>query len=439
LGEDTHVEEDRSDIRRTEPDLDLDVLTAGLNARLADADARLALAYPGSSGARQPVHTVYVPADRVRPGLGAEWGRDAAASLAEYAPTAAHLAAATGTDEAAVSEILPRLRDKLASEPVEDLRADLEDGYGDRGDEAEDADVVAAARVLSADLAAGHAPPHFGIRMKGMEAAGRARGARSLALFLRTLLEENGALPSQLVLTLPKITSVEQVEAMVWLTDRLEHTLGLDAGRLRFELQIETPQSILLPDGTAAVARMIHAGQGRVSALHYGTYDYSAACGVTAAYQSMAHPVADHAKAVMQVAAAGTGVWLSDGSTNVLPVGAPEEVHSAWRLHASLVRRSLERGFYQGWDLHPHQLVTRYLATYAFYREAFAPAAARLRAYLGAVTGGVLDEPATAQALASALVSGVRCGALDEAEVAEATGAETATLVGLATRRVGQE
>ncbi|GAA1443433.1 DUF6986 family protein [Nocardiopsis tropica] len=433
------MEEDRSESRRPAPDLALDVLTAGLNARLADADARLALAYPGSSGARQPVHTVYVPADRVRPGLAAEWGKDAAASLAEYAPTAADLAEATGTDAAAVAEILPRLEAKLAAEPVEDLRADLEDGYGDRGDEAEDADVVSAARALSADLAAGQAPPHFGIRMKGMEAAGRARGARSLALFLVTLMEENGGLPANLVLTLPKITSVEQVEAMVWLTDELEERLGLEAGRLRFELQIETPQSILLPDGTAAVARMIHAGQGRVSALHYGTYDYSAACGVTAAYQSMAHPVADHAKAVMQVAAAGTGVWLSDGSTNVLPLGSPEEVRSAWRLHASLVRRSLERGFYQGWDLHPRQLVTRYLATYAFYREAFAPAAARLRAYLGAVAGGVLDEPATAQALAAALVSGVRCGALDETEVAEASGADTATLVGLATRRVGQE
>lgn len=433
------MEEDGPEEPHVSPELGLDVLTAGLNARLADADARLSLDYPGNSGRRQPVHTVYVPADRVRAGLVQEWGRAALDCLDEYAPDAAALAAATGMAEEAIDEVLPRLRNKLRREPVEDLRVDLEDGYGDRGDEQEDRDVVASVRALCADLAAGRGPTGFGVRMKGMEAAVRARGARSLALFLHTLLEERGSLPDGPAITLPKITSVEQVEAMVWLVEELEQRLDLPEGRLRFELQIETPQSILLPDGTAAVARMIRAGRGRVSALHYGTYDYSAACGITAAHQSMAHPVADHAKAVMQVAAAGTGVWLSDGSTNVLPVGGVEEVHAAWRLHARLVRRSLERGFYQGWDLHPHQLPTRYLATYVFYREAFAPAAARLRSYLGAVSGGVLDEPATAQALASALVSGVRCGALDEAEVAEAVGADTTTLAALAGRRVGQE
>lgn len=433
------MEEDRSARSQPSATLGLDELTAGLDARLAGADARLVEDYPGSSGARQPVHTVYVPADRVRAGLAAEWGAAALACLDEHAPDAGTLASATGAAEEEVADVLDRLRAKLGREPVEDLRVDLEDGYGAREDAEEDGHVVAAARALCRDLGAGQAPPGFGVRAKGMEAAGRARGARSLALFLHTLMEELGSLPEGLVLTLPKITSVEQVEAMVWLTEELERRLDLPAGRLRFELQIETPQSILLPDGTVAVARMIAAGGGRVSALHYGTYDYSAACGITAAYQSMAHPVADHAKAVMQVAAAGTGVWLSDGSTNVLPVGTTEEVHAAWRLHASLVRRSLERGFHQGWDLHPHQLPTRYLATYVFYREAFAPAAARLRSYLGAESGGVLDEPATAQALAAALVSGVRCGALDEAEVAEAAGTDTKTLVGLASRRVGQE
>ena len=41
-------------------DTDLDEL----DRRLAPADAELAARYPGDSGARQPVHTVYVPADR---------------------------------------------------------------------------------------------------------------------------------------------------------------------------------------------------------------------------------------------------------------------------------------------------------------------------------------------------------------------------------------
>ncbi|CAM4105351.1 aldolase/citrate lyase family protein [Nocardiopsis rhodophaea] len=415
----------------------LDDLNDALDRRLADADARLLERYPGERGRRQPVHTVYVPADRVHSGIARAWGDQALHLLAETAPDATALAAATGLAEDMVADCLPRVLDKLRTEPVEDLRIDLEDGYGSRSDTEEDRHVREAAAALCADLAAGAAPPYVGIRMKGMEAAGRHRGLRTLALFLGAVLDGAGDLPDGFVLTLPKITSVEQVEAMVWVTEQLESRFGLDTGRLGFELQIETPQSILAPDGTAAVAQMVHAGGGRVTALHYGTYDYSAACGVTAAYQSMAHPAADHAKAVMQLAAAGTGVWLSDGSTNVLPVGTPEDVHAAWRLHAGLVRRSLERAFYQGWDLHPHQLPTRYLATYAFYREAFAPAADRLRAYLGALDSGVQDEPATAQALSAALVRGLRCGALGEREVEKATGASVDSLTSLAARRVG--
>jgi hypothetical protein len=173
---------------------------------------------------------------------------------------------------------------------------------------------------------------------------------------------------------------------------------------------------------------MVHAAEGRCSGLHYGTYDYSAAAGVAAAYQSMEHPVADHAKAVMQVAAAGTGVRLSDGSTNILPVGDRDEVHAAWRLHAGLVRRSLVRGFYQGWDLHPAQLPTRYLATYLFFREGLPAAGTRLRRYLDRAESGVLDEPATAQALAAYVVRAVHCGAVRADEVEQACGVDTRTL-----------
>jgi hypothetical protein len=171
--------------------------------------------------------------------------------------------------------------------------------------------------------------------------------------------------------------------------------------------------------------------------LHYGTYDYSAATGVAAPYQSLEHPVADYAKAVMQVAAAGTGVTLSDGSTNVVPVGSTEQIVAAWRLHARLVRRSLEHGYYQGWDLHPLHLVTRFAATYAFYREGWPSAAARLRAYLDRSAGATLDEPATAQAMAALLVRGLHCGALDEAEVQAGCGLDLDALDRLYHRRIG--
>ena len=180
---------------------------------------------------------------------------------------------------------------------------------------------------------------------------------------------------------------------------------------------------------------MIHAAGGRCTALHYGTYDYSAFCGIPAAYQSMEHPVADHAKLVMQAAAAGTGVRLSDGSTNVLPVGDEAAVRRGWELHARLVRRSLERGYYQGWDLHPAQLPTRFAATYAFYRSGFAAAADRLRRYVERTGSSVLDEPATARALSDFVMRGVDCGAISTAEVETASGLDSPTLTALARPR----
>jgi citrate lyase beta subunit len=229
---------------------------------------------------------------------------------------------------------------------------------------------------------------------------------------VETLLAD-GPLPPGFRITLPKVTSVRQVEAMVEVCVALE--AAYDLAPLRFEVQVETPQAIVGSDGTALVAPMIHAAAGRCAGLHYGTYDYSAAVGIAAAYQSMEHPAADHAKAVMQVAAAGTGVPVCDGSTNVLPVGDAAAVRAAWALHARLVRRSLERGFYQGWDLHPAQLPTRFAATFGFYRDGAPAAAARLQAYRARRSGGVLDEPATARALTDFLRRGIDCGALDPA------------------------
>ena len=183
---------------------------------------------------------------------------------------------------------------------------------------------------------------------------------------------------------------------------------------------------------------MIHAGKGRVSSLHYGTYDYSASLGIAAAYQSMEHPAADYAKNVMQVAVAGTGVHLSDGSTNILPLGDPEAMERAWALHARLVRRHLERGIYQGWDLHQNQLATRYLATYAFYREGFEAAAARLRNYVHKFESAIMDEPATAKALANFIRRGLICGALTAEEITTQAEISVSTLESIALARATQ-
>lgn len=403
--------------------MDADRLADELDRRLAHSDALLAASYPGARAGRQPVHTVYVPADRYRTDLAADWGAQALATMHRHEGIFREL---VGDDD-----LIERVRTKLRTEPVEDVRLDFEDGYGNRGDEVEDLDAATAAESLSTGLQERTAAPFHGIRIKSFEAATRRRGVRTFLRFVCTLVDK-GAPLTGFVTTLPKVTSVEQVTAMAYMCHEVESDLGLGAGDLRFEIQVETPQAILAADGTAPVAGMIHAAEGRCIALHFGTYDYTASVGVAAGYQSLDHPVADHAKLVMQAAAAGTGVRLSDGSTNLLPVGDAGTVRSGWAEHLHLVRHGLERGYYQGWDLHPAQLPTRHAATIGFYRAGLADATGRLRDYLAQRGGAVLDEPATARAMIDYLVRAVDCGAATADEIEAATGAPLARLTMLA-------
>ena len=367
-----------------------------------------------------------MPADAFTAGTAQDWGRQAEALLDEHAD---RFAGVIGD-----ADVIRRVKAKLADEPVEDLRIDFEDGYVGHDHADEDEHVRTAAHALAEAQQDGTAPPFAGIRIKSFEAPTRARGVRTLTGFLATYAESRGSLDG-FVVTLPKVTSTEQVGAFVHAASTIEDELGLADASVRFEVQVETPQSVLGPDGTALVARMVHAAGGRLTALHYGTYDYSAFCGIAAGQQSLEHPVADHAKLVMQAAAAGTGVRLSDGSTNVLPVGDGDTVHLAWENHHRLVIRSLERGFYQGWDLHPGHLPTRYAATYAFFRGGLARALERLRAYAEQrQEGTVADEPATARALADFVLRGLDCGAVDATEVSEGSGLGDAELRRLARR-----
>ncbi|WP_435612496.1 DUF6986 family protein [Streptomyces sp. bgisy159] len=413
-----------------------DAVRQEISASLAPVDAELERRYPGDPGTRQPVHTVYVPGDLFDAGTLRAWGDRALAALDEHAPDAAAFAAVLGLPDDLAEPVYTRVRAKLEREPVEDLRVDFEDGYGPRPDAEEDEAAARAARLVAEAYAEGTAAPYMGIRMKCLEAAVRERGIRTLDIFL-TGLAKAGDLPAGLVLTLPKVTYPEQITALVRLLEAFEKAHGLTPGRLGFEIQIETSQAILAADGTATVARMIQAAEGRATGLHYGTFDYSACLGVSAAHQAGDHPAADHAKAVMQVAAAGTGVRVCDGSTNVLPVGTTEKVHDAWRLHYGLTRRALARAYYQGWDMHPGHLPTRYAAVFAFYREGFAAAAARLARYAGRTGGDVMDEPATAKALSGYLLRGLDCGALDAGEVSAATGLSRAALESFAAPRRG--
>src|SRR5438046_9039460 len=247
-------------------------------------------------------------------------------------------------------------------------------------------------------------------------------------MFLTLLLDRSqGRLPPNFVVTLPKITAPEQVAALASACDAFEYWREMPAGTLKFELMVETTQSIYAPDGSVAMPRLVAEGGGRIVAAHFGTYDYTAACGITAAHQHMRHPVCDFAKHVMQVTLAGTGLWLSDGATNVMPIGPREVVHRAWRLHAEHVRHSLVSGFYQGWDLHPAQLPTRYAAVYAFFLESLDAASERLRNFVekaakATLVGDVFDDAATGQGLLNYFLRALNCGAVTEDEALKLSG-----------------
>jgi hypothetical protein len=378
-------------------------LAGRLDELLADADAALAARRPVAVE-RQPVHTVYVPADRLGRDTSERWGAAAREALRAHA---------TGPETLGVeSEVWDRLLRKLADSPIEDLRIDFEDGYGDRGDAEEDAHARRAGELLG-DMTPTHGT---GLRIKSLDAATRGRALRTLDV----LLSACGRVPAGFVVTVAKVRGPAEVLAARELLAAVD--AAVPGEPLRFEVQIETPEAVARIDEIVAVAGP------RCAGLHYGTYDYSAALGVAAAHQSLDHPVADHAKATMQVAAATVGLRVVDGSSNVLPVGDGEAVRTAWSMHMRLVERSMRQGIYQGWDLHPGQLVSRYAAAFSFYREGFAVAAARLRDYQARVSGGVLDEPATARALAGYLRRGLDCGALDAAEVTASAGADWSRL-----------
>jgi citrate lyase beta subunit len=410
---------------------------------LRTVNVAVAGAYPGEPSGRQPVHTVYGGAHLFRANSAEKLGAIALAALDEYAPDARTFAQALGlphNDVALTETIRARVAEKLRREPVEDFRLDFEDGYGNRPDEEEDGHARSAAREMAAGARTGTLPAFIGIRIKPLSRELHGRSLRTLDIFLTELaLEAKRQIPSNFVITIPKIMAPGQVAAVARTCAVLERKLGLQPGVLKLELMIETPQSILGPDGSSALRACVAAGGGRVTGAHFGTYDYTALCGITASWQHMGHQVCDFAKHMMQVALAQSGVRLSDGATNIMPA-APhrptpdrpltnaqrlenrEAIHRAWKIHFDDVRHSLVNGYYQGWDLHPAQLPTRYAAVYEFFLSARPAATARLRNFIekaaqATLVGDVFDDAATGQGLLNFFVRGLTSGALtlDEA------------------------
>jgi citrate lyase beta subunit len=402
-------------------------LTSFVDA-LDKANARVARQFPGDSPRRQPVHVVYGGAHLFKADAAQKLGAHALKALQDHAPDAATLAAAIDLDPALADRIYVRVVEKLTAEPVEDFRIDFEDGFGHRPDPEEDSHARLAATEVAAGLRDRTLPLSIGIRIKPLNEELKRRSLRTFDLFLTRLLERSdGRLPENFVITLPKITAPDQVAALASACDAFEYWRELPAGSLKFEVMVETTQSIFGPDGGVALPRLVVEGGGRIVAAHFGTYDYTAACSITAAHQHMLHPVCDFAKHVMQVSLAGTGIWLSDGATNVMPIGSRDVVHRAWRLHADHVRHSLANGFYQGWDLHPAQLPSRYATVFSFFLEGLDAASERLRNFIAkaaqaTLVGDVFDDAATGQGLLNYFLRATSCGAITEHEAVERSG-----------------
>jgi citrate lyase beta subunit len=397
--------------------------------------------FPGNAGERQPVHTVYGGAHLFKADTVRKLGEVALRFLDEYGRDGETFTRAIGFGEGFADLIYARVVDKLTREPVEDFRIDFEDGYGNRPDAEEDGHAAAAAREVAAGMRGGTISPFIGIRVKPYTLELMRRSIRTMDIFLTTLVgETGGTLPDGFVVTLPKIQLPEQVTLLADLFDKLEPRLGLASGALRLEFMIETTQSILSEHGASNLPMFLDAARGRAVAAHFGTYDYTASCNITAAEQRMDHPSCDFARHMMQVAYSGTGLWLSDGATNIMPIAPhrgenlnPQQiaenhavVHRAWKLHVDHIRHSLVHAYYQGWDLHPAQLPTRYAAVYAFFLEGLVPATDRLRNFMekagqATLVGDVFDDAATGQGLLNYFIRGMNSGALTEEE-ALATG-----------------
>jgi hypothetical protein len=415
-----------------------DEATRPILARLKKANAAFSRDYPGDPVGRQPVHTVYGGAQLFKADSAGRLGELALKALREYASGPRVFADVLGLGSLAPT-VHARVVKKLETEPVEDFRIDFEDGYGNRPDAEEDGDAVRTAEEVARGMEAGSLPPFIGIRIKPLSGDLHARAVRTLDVFVTTLTARTGGkLPPAFIITIPKVTIAAQVQAGAELCTLLEKRTKLLPGTLRLELMVETTPAVINRMGQAGLRALVEAGRGRCQSVHFGTYDYTAACNITAAHQTMTHPACDFAKHVMQVTMAATGITLSDGATNIMPVppnrpasgGALTEaqvrenraaVHRAWRLHFDHVQHSLRNAYYQGWDLHPAQLPTRYAAVYGFFLEGLDVASRRLKAFTekaaqATLLGDVFDDAATGQGLLNYFLRGINCGAITAEE-----------------------
>jgi citrate lyase beta subunit len=423
--------------------------------------------YRGDREDRQPIHTVYGGANLFKSDTTQTLGDVALKSLLQYAPNFVEFGKAfqlNGSDQLPTSKkeqdvltkelasfsneelknhpagfsyiIYQKVIAKLKKEGVEDFRIDFEDGFGNRPDNEEDETAFIVAKEVAKGMKNKTLSSFIGIRIKPFTEELKERGLRTLDIFLTTLLTESkGKLPANFVVMLPKVTIPEQIIALVSFFEIIEKSFQLEKDALKMEMMVETTQSIMDHNGTNPLYRFILASKGRCIATHFGTYDYTASNNITARYQEMDHDVCDFAHYTTKVALAHTGIWLSDGATNTMPIGPhrgnltgaqelenKEVVHRAWLKGYGHIRHSLYKGLYQGWDLNPAQLPMRYTAVYAFFLESYDDAVLRLKTFVekaaqASLIGDTFDDAATGQGLLNYFLKALNSGAITTDEV----------------------
>ena len=404
---------------------------------LNSANHKLSRLYPGDPTGRQPVHTFIGGADTFTFDAAQRAGEQAIVLIDKFAPTAKVFAEIVGlpNDPILVETVSARVLKKLEREPIEDYRLDFEDGYGNRSDAEEDGHAESAALEVAKGIKEGTLPAFIGLRVKPMSRELNARSLRTLDIFVTTLVKKAKRLPPNFAVTATKVMAPAHVTAVAQKCGALERKLKLKPNAIALELMIETPQSIIAADGRMALPALVKAGKGRVRGAHFGVYDYTALCGITAAWQHPRHLACDVAREMMRVSLAQTGVTLADGSSNLLPI--PPHVQAAWKRHFDDVTHSLVNGFYQGWDLHPGHLVTRYAAVYAFYLSSRPAATARLKNFFTKAekAGAAFDDAATGQALVNFFNRALSSGAITIEEAME-TGLKESDLDGRSFRQI---
>ncbi|VAW33966.1 FIG00841714: hypothetical protein [hydrothermal vent metagenome] len=396
---------------------------------LETANQKFAQYYPGDNEKQQPVHTLYGGAQLYKARTTKKIGELSLRAFNQYAPDAKTLAQALNLpgDSDLWQQVHSRVAAKLTTCAVEDFRIDFEDGYGNRPDDEEDATAKFTAKEFASALKQGIAAPYMGIRIKPFNPELRTRSVRTLDIFVSTLINENnGKVPENFVITLPKVNIPQQVDALVKVLDHMEEQLQLENGTLKIEIMIETTQALLSQAGVSHMPLIYQAANGRCRGAHFGTYDYTASFDITAAQQKMQHPACDFALQMMKLTFGGTGVWLSNGATSVMPIGDEQTVHKAWKLAYDDIIHSLEMGYYQGWDLNPAQIPVRYAACYTFFLQSLEQASVRLKNFIekaaqATLVGDVFDDAATGQGLLNFFLRALNSGAITEAEI-ELTG-----------------